>query len=73
MSSQANKAELSHSSFPVVNEEYGSVRDERTPPELIKERANCDFNQEEFTKILYGDQLEKHKLYQSIMKEVPKL
>lgn len=35
-------------------ERTGSIKEKRVSPDLLEERAKCNFNQEELTEIIYG-------------------
>ena len=63
MKPSAESKSLSYKSFPEHNENHGSINDKKTHPDLLKERANKDFDQEELTRILYGTNFDKHKRY----------
>eukprot|EP00347_Sterkiella_histriomuscorum_P017806 403347919 len=64
---------LSQSSFPSHQEPYGSIKDKKVNPDLQAERDNCDFDQLELTKILYGNHYDKHKVFQKIIRDTPQI
>ncbi len=73
MSTQPRKELLTHKNFDQNPITYGSIYEKKVNPDLLEERQKRDFDQEELTRIIYGEYYSHHKECQAQTAKYPEL